>query len=47
MPPDPISRVGSHLRSLYQYVNTLRVCAITKAITAAMQGLHRQKCAQC
>lgn len=40
IPPDPISRVKSHLRSLYQYVNTFSTCAMTNAITAAMHGLR-------
>ena len=43
MPPEPMRRVKSHLRSLYQYVNSLSVCAMTKASTAAMQGLHACK----
>ena len=44
MPPDPISLVKSHLRSLYQYVNSLSVCAITNARTAATQGLRNAGC---
>ena len=40
MPPEPMSRVKSHLRSLYQYVKSLSVCAITNASTAATHGLH-------
>ena len=43
MPPEPMRRVKSHLRSLYQYVNSLSVCAMTNASTAAMQGLHACK----
>lgn len=40
MPPEPMSRVKSHLRSLYQYVKSLSVCAITNASTAATHGLY-------
>jgi len=40
MPPEPMRRVKSHLRSLYQYVKSLSVCAITNASTAATHGLH-------
>ena len=43
MPPDPMSLVKSHLRSLYQYVNSLSVCAITNASTAATQGLRSRE----
>jgi len=40
IPPDPISRVQSQRRSLYQKVKAFNVCAITNAITAAMNGLR-------
>ncbi len=43
MPPEPMRRVKSHLRSLYQYVKSLSVCAITNASTAATHGLHAQR----
>ena len=41
MPPEPMSRVKSHLRSLYQYVKSLSVCAMTNASTAATHGLQQ------
>lgn len=40
IPPDPISRVQSQRRSLYQNVKAFRVCAIRNAITAATNGLR-------
>ena len=40
IPPDPISRVQSQRRSLYQNVKAFRVCAIKNAITAATNGLR-------
>ncbi len=40
IPPDPIRRVQSQRRSLYQNVKAFSVCAITNAITAAMNGLR-------
>ena len=40
MPPDPTTRVISHLRSVYQYVNILSSCAIANEQKAAMNGLQ-------
>ena len=40
MPPEPMRRVKSHLLSLYQYVKSFSVCAITNASTAATHGLR-------
>lgn len=40
MPPDPTTRVKSHLRSLYQKVKTLSSWAMANATKAAMKGLQ-------